>query len=519
MAENSSDNKDMVQGQFLGQTPSPKTEEESRKMILESYEKAGVDLPLVSLETVLDREISADDARKSGTPRFRKFLNKASAAINNRDNSSIDSRSSSRNDEIVNEALSDASFSPRSSPNGSSHEDEIGPFGEEDDPDQPPRITIPEKKETAPEPDVKVDAPAPESNPTDTACHPNFDFCCPKTITTNQNPNDSVASENKYIMSNMQLPEGFDDEYYHNKNLQEARGSPALMDVEDSLYQSSVIENDLPPSYVSKEKHNGLMTYLRKSGRFRWAMIVCCLLHVVFVGMIIAFVKTEDKLNYEAGLQTSASLESQDETTTTGDISTFETLFPEPDTVMGLPGTESLEVKPVEKDFNDASSTIEPPKSNEELEISEETTEVEFDPAPPTTVVEQTSEPSPAPTPCVDSLELSLNCFGVGSEVLVFFESCVPQAGDWVAIYDAREDSQNLLDSDATGWLYTCGDRFCAEPVLKEVLSFTRAIDRAGPGMYRAHLLRETEGPLYSAIATSKEFTVVADDGASCPSK
>ena len=53
------------------QYASEAAEQDDRRMILESYEKAGVDLPLVSLETVLDREISEYDARQTGAPRFR----------------------------------------------------------------------------------------------------------------------------------------------------------------------------------------------------------------------------------------------------------------------------------------------------------------------------------------------------------------------------------------------------------------------------------------------------------------
>merc|ERR1711933_79493 len=108
------------------------------------------------------------------------------------------------------------------------------------------------------------------------------------------------------------------------------------------------------------------------------------------------------------------------------------------------------------------------------------------------------------------------NCVGEGSELLVYFESCTPRVGDWVAMYESSANPKFLLDSESVGWLYTCGDRFCEEAVEKETLSFTRATGRAGVGTYRFHLIREGEGPLYSSIASSSEFQIVANANTSC---
>mmetsp|Transcript_17544 Transcript_17544/g.38342 ORF Transcript_17544/g.38342 Transcript_17544/m.38342 type:complete len:549 (+) Transcript_17544:209-1855(+) len=526
---------------FEGRIPSSNAENESRKMILESYEKAGVDLPLVTLETVLDREISADDARQSGAPRFRKFLNKASLAMNNRDisrtsssstNSSTRNTTNKRQDKIVATALSDASFSP---PNTRGSEDEIdlGPTAENID-DEPQQYPAMSNTDDTTQHTLPVASSIPGTISKDTPCHPTFDFCCSKTFATSNNTSTSefAASDNKYIMSKMQLPEGFDDEYHHQRNLlEEARGSPALMDEENSMLHTTFTDSNDIPSYLSKggKNNDGLMSYFRKSRRFRWAMVVCCFLHIFLIGLIIAFVKTMDEKTYETGVSMSSSSSSsssssttQDEATTTADLVTSKTLFPDPDL-----GNEFLDQEPIEEESTGSTSSTttgtDPITTIDEYEaaIAQQSTNVQVDPTPTTSTptTTPTQEPSPDPTPCVDSLEVSLNCFGVGSELLIFFESCVPQAGDWVAIYEASEDSQNLYDSDAVGWFYTCGDRFCNQAVSKEVLSFTRAINQAGPGMYRAHLLREGNGPSYSSFANSPEFRVVADGGASCPSK
>ena len=518
---------------FEDQIPSSIVENESRKMILESYEKLGVDLPLVTLETVLDREISADDARQSGAPRFRKFLNKASLAMNNRENSNTSSSTNSstnnstnkRQDKIAATALSDASFSPPDI-NGSEDEINLGPTAGDIDDEAQQHLAMPSTDDTT-QHTLPLSSAATVAISKDTACHPTFDFCCSKTFATSNNTSTSksVASDNKYIMSKMQLPEGFDDEYHHKISLlEEARGSPALMDEENSMLHTTFTDSNDTPSYLSKRENsrNGLMGYLRRSRRFRWAMLVCCFLHIILIGLIIAFVKTMDEKTYETGVSMSSSSSSSsttlDETAITADLVTSKTLFPDPDL-----GNEFLDQEPIEETTGATSSvntsTDHITTTDEyEADIAQENTNVQVDPTP-TTSTTPTQEPSPDPTPCVDSLEVSLNCFGIGSEILIFFESCVPQSGDWVAIYEASEDSQNLYDSDAVGWFYTCGDRVCNQAVSREVLSFTRAINQAGPGMYRAHLLREGNGPSYSSFANSPEFQVVADGGASCPIK
>jgi len=480
------------QDDYDDQFASKLSEENSRKMILESYEKAGVDLPLVSLETVLDREISEDDNRQTGTPRFRKFLNKASSAMTNRALNAKNNKSEGSDDEI--HVLSSASYT-----SNSTVEYETPPIEQEKFTEIPqtPQRTLNSSCST--EDTIDIIPPTPESMKND--CHPTFDFCCPKT-SSNASPTRSCASD-KYVMSNLQLAEGFDDEH-HSVDIQQARDVPALMDVENSIQDDSFVTDK--PGFISKRKDNGMMSYIRGSPRFQYAILVCCILHVVLVGLIIAFVANTDDGSYEIGSSSSAISQGQAATSSSSSNIT---------TDLGKLMDPVIEES---TDYSSNSGTITPPvntaggKNTFEDKITGENTAV---------VVVQEDQTAAtaddvAPGPCVNSLEVSMNCVGEGSELLVYFDSCTPRPGDWVAIYEFSANPEFLLDSESIGWLYTCGDRFCEESIQKEVLSFTRLTDRAEIGTYRAHLIREGEGPMFSSIASSSDFRIVADADVSC---
>lgn len=460
------------------------SEEDSRKLILESYEKAGVDLPLVTLETVLDREIAEDDPRQTGAPRFKKFLNKASSAVANR-LQRIESMPRGPDDEI--DELSVPSVSSYTSNFKAEYETPPPPPPETVPAHMPVPVPVPVQQEDPAEnpqtpersaniPSTTADGaamipPTPESGKLD--CHPTFDFCC---------PNKPDGSPTKYVVSNLQLPEGFEDEQQSVEN-QEPRDVPALMDTDVSMMDESSFKVEHSES-ISKG-NQGFMGFFRGSRRFRYAVLVCCLLHLILVGLIIAFVMSADNDGYGTGSSSASIPQGQTATaapsTNNGDeFVTSKTLLPDPDLV--------------EEIFANATDTI----SN--------STDV--------TVVEEAV--SNTTGSCVDSLEINLDCLDVDSELFVSFEVCTPQAGDWVGIFDSSADPQSLVDGEAIGWLYTCGDRFCEEAVQKENLSFTRAKERAVEGTYRAHLMREGEGTVFSAIASSTEFRIITDANGTC---
>lgn len=561
---------------------SKRSEDNSRRMILESYERAGVDLPLVELETVLDREISEDDPRQNGAPRFRKFLNKASSALANRglnnDNYSNTNDNYSNNnnneqgpdDEIESDAdadvpsvLSTSSYTSNSNagdyetsqlditattrnvPSTPDRPVTSGPNCNDDDDDAEAAVMM-------------IPPPTPESMKND-LCNPAaFDFCCPKSA-LNDSPAKIMVSDNKYTMSNLQLAEGFDDEHQivddDINNLQEsALDVPALMDVEDSMQQdtnsSGCYSMEKQPRSIAKGfggGNFGILSYFQGNRRFRYSILVCCLLHVVLIGLIIAFVASagnnETASFVEAGSSQSSSTISQGQTAATispstnaaidtspttatnpDNIVTSKTLlpeppvFPEPDLGTQLDpvveeNTESTSSAATTTIHNSTNSTQHIIAAEEENVFQENTTVV---------VVPEDEQPPSTPdaSSCVNSLEVSTECVGEGSELYVYFESCTPQPGDWVAIYESSDDPQNLSGSEWIGWLYTCGDRICTEAVQKEVLSFTRAKDNvaedSGSGTYRAHLMREGEGPVFSSIASTPDFRIVTDADGGC---
>lgn len=104
----------------------------------------------------------------------------------------------------------------------------------------------------------------------------------------------------------------------------------------------------------------------------------------------------------------------------------------------------------------------------------------------------------------------------VGAELLIYFQSCTPQAGDRVAICDGSRSPQDLSDSEFISWKFTCGDQQCNEPIQSEVLSFSRVTSSAGVGTYQAYLTRDGPGPTYSSLASSPKFRVVSDAYTDC---
>jgi len=115
----------------------------------------------------------------------------------------------------------------------------------------------------------------------------------------------------------------------------------------------------------------------------------------------------------------------------------------------------------------------------------------------------------PSTEMCINSVQASTACFDGDSELDVTFESCSPEIGDWVGIYDSSANSQFLVGSEWIAWYYTCGDRYCEEAVQKDVLNFTRAKKRMMTGTHVAHLIRNGTGPIFSAIASSADFRIV----------
>ena len=498
-------NPDMNGQNNPSQTDTKLSEDDSRRLILESYEKAGVDLPLVTLETILDREIVEDDARQTGAPRFKKFLTKASAMANRANkNGEFEEGPDDEIDELGADELSlpsAASYTSNVIPDPPPLEtSQVETPHVEPEPvpvlapvPVPAPVPAPVEPEVAaafpqtPErtemPNATADGaalipPTPEAMKND--CAATFDFCCPQK---------QEASPAKYVVSNLQLPEGFEDE----QQSAEVQDVPALMDNEESMVDeiSFKTENQAEkqaenqgPS-VSKENTGtlGFLSFFRGSRRFRFAVLFCCLLHVILIGLIIAFVTSRDNEAYQAG-SASASIPTATIPPTEAEFVTATTLSPDPD----------------------LDNLIDEAMSN-----TTNTTIIEDEEVPVVAIGDNSTDL------CVDSLEVDVTCFDEDTELFVHFVSCAPQVGDWVALFDSSADAQALVLTEAIGWMYTCGDRFCEEAVQEQTLSFSRAKDKAEhEGTYKAYLIREGEGPTFSPIASSPEFRILTDATSSC---
>jgi hypothetical protein len=459
----------------------------SRKQILNEYERAGVDLPVVCLETVLDREISFSDYGASRSrrsiiaPRFRSFSGEAEANSvhdetgkrNNGDN--IDMRvgrpykeevrsnssrvtapdechrgTSMESMKILGVVAPDGeNFVPRSeTPRG---RDSSGLTGNQEDPTmgdgrnpQDPNSSFAQNASTSEAGTRAVG---------ETMAFDCSKYCCPP-------KHDSEATDQKYVVSTLQLAEAFDDE----AQLERSRhafpdmilGQGSLLDHDDDDATTSDSTLEKYRDEVQPQQRSGDSSFKGGSSRFRWAMAACCILHIVMVGLIIGFaVRGGD----DSESQSMANASPGESTST-------------------LPGTVAT-VAP-----NDGDGGAQSPQSGEEV----------------------------IDTACIDILELSLTCYGQESEILVYFLSCDPQPGDWVAIYNSSESATTLLEDNSVDWLFTCGDQVCTEVVSSEVVALSSGLLTPG-GTYRVHLIRDGPGPMYEATASSVEFQVMESQG------
>ena len=516
--------------------------EDSRKMILKSYEASGVDLPLTQLETVLDKEISPKDFGANKGPRFRKFLDKASSAIitNQRKDKdadaapddewisdSIDEDDNNDNDE----KFDDEEFRNKSTGNNK----DIADFDTNSAKTPDSNKDNKSRAQMMPVSNYPVDNNKNDTNtaqtkgeegqiPVTTAANTSvgttgdmpFAFCCPES-----SPYPMSNNDDKYVISNLQLPpaeDEFDDEYQNSRRV-------ALMDVEDSMIDTTLTMERSPLSgrnQFSKGGKHGMFTHFRGSRRFRIALGFCCALHLILIGLIITFVMTMGKED-AAITQDQAAISSSTSTSSsinTADMISSTDLAQEQQQMDADSGAETTTSVVTEEEEITSSNMA--PDSGAETTTSvvteeEKITSSNMAPTPTISTVLDQEEVESEETECVDKLELSLDCFGRGSDVLVYFNVCTPQSGDWVALYDISSDPQNLFDDNSVSWLYTCGDRRCTETIQTEVLSFSRVTDVAPAGRYRAYLIRNGEATSFSSFASSPEFRIVDNSNTECP--
>jgi hypothetical protein len=121
-----------------------------------------------------------------------------------------------------------------------------------------------------------------------------------------------------------------------------------------------------------------------------------------------------------------------------------------------------------------------------------------------------TRNPTPAPTPCQSSLTVDKSCYVEDQDVIVIeFLNCDPQDDDWVGIWLASEDPENLSDRFYT-WAWSCGTQSC----LGAPSTMRMAFEAYGLGFdsFRAFLVHEApDDDPYFSHAMSAPFTVTDD--------
>eukprot|EP00980_Cylindrotheca_fusiformis_P007287 scaffold1525_cov142-Cylindrotheca_fusiformis.AAC.87 len=126
-----------------------------------------------------------------------------------------------------------------------------------------------------------------------------------------------------------------------------------------------------------------------------------------------------------------------------------------------------------------------------------------------------TPQPTPQPSSCFDRFEISKSCFEVGETIEVDFGDCdEPRSDDWVALYHASADSDNL--QFPLLWLWTCGNQTCRKATRAGALHFDASANGLiswplQEGTYQIHMLRNslTGGP-FESFKESREIQVVA---------
>jgi hypothetical protein len=481
----------------------------SRKQILSDYERAGVDLPVVCLEAVLDRDIPDKEygpsrSRKSSIvgPQLRSFTGRADAddvlegSVDRIHRTTYEMSNGNPDFEPVRSQQKTSSrfqISDRNRGGNSTNSMKIlglvSPAESDIENILHPSDTVKSQGVSfQPVQAVPEDTAAGSTNPQDPNssyesknvsasdmgsatlgepmaepmgfhCH---NFCCP--------PKNDTDMEKKYVVSSLQLPQGVEEEdsSYHSRfsGSKMIPGQGSLLDYDDAMTTSdSTIEKYRDDDVPTVEKGDG--TALKHShGRFRIAMVACCIIHLVLVGLIIGFaVRTDDDSEPLSVGSTSQGQAPQ----------SAGTQYP------GNTGTTTN----TDGSHSSATATATP------------------------SVDGMTDTPT-----CIDSVELSLTCYGRESDILVYFKSCNPQPGDWVAIYDSSDDVTTLQEDDSVKWSFTCGNQVCTDTVSNEVVSVTDGF-LTPVGTYRVHLIRDGPGPTYEAYASSVEFKVM-DSLADC---
>ena len=127
-----------------------------------------------------------------------------------------------------------------------------------------------------------------------------------------------------------------------------------------------------------------------------------------------------------------------------------------------------------------------------------------------------TSIPTAKPTICTDFIKWVPKCIDIGEDVVVEFQNCDPQFGDWIGIFSKDADPSNL--PEAALWVWACGSQSCrGSPQTNTVTLNEDDADTQSaqdgtawplrPDDYIAYLIRNV-GPPYTAVLSSDKMKI-----------
>ena len=88
-----------------------------------------------------------------------------------------------------------------------------------------------------------------------------------------------------------------------------------------------------------------------------------------------------------------------------------------------------------------------------------------------------------------------------GENIVVSFNNCNPEPDDWIGVYAADADPNDL--GDPLVWLWACGNQDCEESVLQGNATFFEA---RGSGAFKVFMVRRNSGGIYKAYGIGDQF-------------
>jgi hypothetical protein len=126
---------------------------------------------------------------------------------------------------------------------------------------------------------------------------------------------------------------------------------------------------------------------------------------------------------------------------------------------------------------------------------------------------EETEEETVEDTDCSTWVDTRRSCYAQGEQISASFNNCDPQPEDWIGIYYADANPDDV--SQALLWIWSCGGQNCGRAVESASVAFSgqhlggrNSVWPMNPGNYRMHFLKVNDRGSYQASASSDVFEV-----------